>query len=315
VVFDVDNTLFDWVAAWAPAFDAMLATLERHTGAHRDRWCRAFGRAHGEDGWTFGLNALDRAIALVAADGTVAPATAGLARADAADQFLARWLAGLVPYPGVRETIAGLAGRGDVVAALTESDAELTAWRLARLGIGHGLHVVYGSRRPGAATDAERAALARTSAGVAVPDHRCLPEGVAKPDAEALRSVMRDLEIGPSRTICVGDNLGKDVRMAAAAGAEACWARYGAARDEAQARLLEQVAHWSGDAVSAERAVTVADLGAVRVIADPRELLDEPWRAADAGARGPVTSVSRRGAPREVSGGEGAPARREATMP
>lgn len=268
VVFDVDNTLFDWVGAWARAFDAMLAALGPFAPVTRETWCDAFRRAHRAQGWTGGLNGLDGALDAV----SVAPHAVDEARDAATRAFLREWVAGLVPYPGVRHAAQRLGREGDALAALTESDVEVTAWRVAALGLGDAVPVVYGCRRAGRALDLERAALATHSAGAPVPAFRYLPDGLAKPDPDALRYVIRELGAEPRRTVCVGDNLGKDAPMALAAGASACWAAYGARRLPAQAALLERVAHWSQAEVARERHADTQDLGAVRPLADLRDL-------------------------------------------
>ena len=52
IVTDVDNTLYDWMAMWWPAFGGMLARLAADSGVPRETLEREFHALHQRHGTT-----------------------------------------------------------------------------------------------------------------------------------------------------------------------------------------------------------------------------------------------------------------------
>lgn len=249
LIVDVDNTLFDWVHAWYQAFTAMTGYLQDRTGMPFEAWCDAFRDAHRAAGTTGGTHGLAPALAAVGLR------DAGWLQREATAVYLAAWQESLVPYQGVRETLAGLRAGGVRIVACTESDGRVTAARLAALGLSPFVGTVFGPVTMCPAANREIRALVRR-ADVPTLAVRVLPAGLRKPAADVLRLIVTECRARAASALSVGDHLARDVGMAADAGVPACWAAYGARRVDAEATLLDRVAHWTPEAVAPERALT-----------------------------------------------------------
>jgi phosphoglycolate phosphatase len=267
VVTDVDNTIYDWVAVWAGAFDALLHTLEAQTGRHRDDWIKAARDVHVRRSATECPSLLCE---LAAAP--LCPTTFDQRRVmeAAAAAYRNYWDHHLTPFAGMREALVQLAEQGHTVVAYTESDVSIAATRLARLGLAGVIRRVFGRTPLPAASVSSWGLAGGTRSGPIAVDF--IPREDNKPNPAGLRTIVAMCDASPHNTVYIGDNLWKDIVMAQRLGACAMWARYGTSRDRAHTALLQRVAHWTPDATAAERSATPETVTPDVVLDDPREL-------------------------------------------
>ena len=67
VITDIDNTLYDWMAMWVPAFDGMLTRLAADSGVPREQLEREFSvvhQRHGTTEYAFAIQELPSLVAL-----------------------------------------------------------------------------------------------------------------------------------------------------------------------------------------------------------------------------------------------------------
>jgi len=119
-----------------------------------------------------------------------------LMRALAFEGPMARWPQVML-IPGVREMLAGLAGRVvcGVASNAGDSDAELMGQALARVGIRRYFDYLWTSRELGA----------------------------TKPELEFFQGVLTELALPPQECLMVGDDYEKDILPARAVGMRTVW--------------------------------------------------------------------------------------------
>lgn len=267
VVTDVDNTVYDWVSLWAGAFEAMIATLVDQTHIDRDEWLDAAHIVHVRRGST---ECPSLVADMVASAAWPARVNAARVAPAAAASYRDYWDHHLAPYAGVREALMDLAAQGHTVVAYTEGDVSIAASRVARMGLAGVIRCAFGrAPLPQASVGAWSLVNTARSCPLAVD---FIPREDNKPNPAGLRSIIARCGASPAATVYVGDNLFKDVAMARAVGAGACWARYGTARRAADVALLARVAHWTASDTRAERGLTEHTLGPDIVLDDPRAL-------------------------------------------
>jgi HAD superfamily hydrolase (TIGR02253 family) len=193
IVFDLDNTLVDFMAmkqrAIESAIDAMLdAGLELERGDIRQR-IDAIYKEHGIeyqqvfDDLIFGIfNKLDNRIL---AAGVIA--------------YRRAREAALKPYPHVTATLMQLIRRGVKLAILTDAPSREAWLRLCHIGFHH----IF---------------------GVAVTFDET---GERKPSAKPFLKVLELLEVEPQNALMVGDWPERDIAGASAVGMQTAFARYG----------------------------------------------------------------------------------------
>lgn len=275
VVTDVDNTLYDWMGMWWPAFGGMLARLAADSGVPREtleREFHALHQRHGTTEYAFAIQELPSLRALHPGEDLVARYAAAI------DAYRTARRRTLQLYPGVAETLCTIRAAGCLVVGYTESRAYYVNYRIRALGLDGLLDYVYSPPdHPlpgGVSPEAIRrypAAHYRLSRTV----HRHLPEGAAKPAAAVLHAILREIGADPAQSVYVGDSLVKDVAMARAAGVSDVFARYGDVPDRDGYELLRRVTHWPAEMVAAAERVRAADLAPTHVLETRfAELLD-----------------------------------------
>src|SRR5512133_3831343 len=215
----------------------------------------------------------------------------------ARDAFVASREKYLKPYPGVRETLDALRGRGLKVVGLTDAPRNAAELRLKHLRLdGHfdALYTLPGYPLPENVDPEirrkEEAGHYRSRTPVIE-----LPPGAEKPSPEGLARILRDFRLSGAEVLYVGDNVKKDMPAAAACGAVGVWAEYGTYVSE---EYRERLAIISASSVTRRH---VADETAVRwplaisSFVQVLELVDAGARPARARpSAGPRRAVSRR---------------------
>ena len=253
-VFDVDNTLFDWVGSWHSAFRSQLNALVRLTGISEDVLKREFRIVHQRYGTTEYTYALEE---LPCLKQELFGGEFRLVCGQARHEYHRARTRSLRLYPGVMRTLSALQRRGCRLVAYTESTASHAADRFRKLGLDGVFDALYSSadgqplgcrsRR----YDSPRRALRRT-------EHRLVPKGATKPNAEVLRTILADIDANVATTVYVGDSRSKDIAMANSLGLASVLAAYGVPCDDQACALLREVSHWSDSDIRRELAVQAA---------------------------------------------------------
>lgn len=229
VVTDLDNTLYSWVDYIVPSLEAMVASLMATTGRPRIDIVQSLKAVYARresNEYPFAIQEsslfhpyrkdFDSFDALV-----VRPAQHAFAEARR------RYL---LPYPGVRETLEKLRADGLRIIALTDAPRNAVENRIRLLGLEglfDGLYALEGYALPANVNPEIRR---RDEAGhYRLKGTRVveLPRAAEKPDPRGLRRILADYELAPAEVLYVGDNVKKDMALAAAVGATGVWAEYG----------------------------------------------------------------------------------------
>lgn len=252
VFLDLDNTLYDWVAYFAPAIRGMCRSLSEMTGVPTSTLFVEFKSVfskHGTVEYSFALQELP---SLTALHPEASGADLVKRYRPAVDVFQHRRRAYLRPYPGVRNGIDMLHQAGYRVFGVTDSRQFQVENRLRQLRLDRlldGLCCVPDHAIPDADTVA---AIRRKSADHYKSELRVvlpLPPGLRKPSPGVLDFVVSALKVEYEACIYVGDSLAKDVAMAQRAGVYDCWAQYGARVSPLDFATLVRITDWPARAV------------------------------------------------------------------
>jgi phosphoglycolate phosphatase len=254
-VFDLDNTLFDWVEMWYAMFSAKLNEVCRISGLSPEQLKREFKTVHqyhGTSEYAFAIQELPSLLAKHPAEDICKiydPAMHAYYRARKQTLKL---------YPGVMDVLTTVRTKGCRLVAYTESMAFYTRQRLRDLDLDLVLDVLYSpadhelpnNMRPQDLRryPAERYELRKTKA------HHT-PKGELKPNPDVLQSIVRDCQAEPSQAIYVGDSEFKDIAMANMVGVTSVLAKYGKAQNRPEYNVLRQVTHWTDADVARERTI------------------------------------------------------------
>lgn len=160
----------------------------------------------------------------------------------------------MAPFPGVVEALTAIRERGCAIVICTESPCVYAESRVHKLGIAHLVDAIYARDTAPLFEQLEhvdRRQLRRRGSSPL----RCLglPWNLAKPDPMLLKRILRDFNCEPANAVYVGDSLFKDIQMARATGVTAVHAAYGTTGQHAASlELLQEVSHWSQDAIQTE---------------------------------------------------------------
>lgn len=259
LIVDMDNTLYDWVEFFVPAFYAMVGEASRLLNVGREQLLDELQRVHQNRGSSEHPFALLETHTVL----TTMPDLSERERHDrlqpAFDAFNEVRARHLRLYDGVRETLLAIRQCGCSVIAHTESTSANIAVRVKLLGLDDLLDEVFAPPFIGAAHPVGD--LSGRSSSMRIEK---LPEGVRKPDPAIPRDIAHRLNVPVAESLYVGDSLANDVAMAQAAGMQTAWARYGTQHSDGYWEQLVRVTHWSPSVVarssSAEHAPVTPDV-------------------------------------------------------
>lgn len=252
LVCDLDNTLYDWVSYFVPAFYAMAEEVVRITNCDRERLLDDFRdvhRRHHDSEHPFSL--LETR--------TIRELYDGLSRKEVASRldpafhaFNSSRKQNLQLYPGVRESLETLSKSGLTLVAHTESNLYAAVDRLTRLELTEFFQRVYCRERPNSEhPDPEKGKkwLDKFPLRKVVE----LSHHQRKPDPTVLLEICQTEKVLPIETAYIGDSMARDILMAANAGVFAIWAKYGAFQQKKEYEKLVRVSHWTKQDVARER--------------------------------------------------------------
>jgi phosphoglycolate phosphatase len=276
LITDLDNTLYDWFAAWYASFRPMLDALVSLSGFSEEYLIGEIKTIHeryGTSEYPFVIPEL--------------PCLRGVNVSETYAKAIDAYNAGrstLALYEGVRPTLERLQNAGVMLVGYTESRSYYTHRRLRDLRLDALLDYVYSPPdHEFNVANGELRTLLPVEA-LAHSTHRLLKEGEVKPNPAVLLDIIAEAGGRPEHTLYVGDDLVKDVSMANAAGVTAVWARYGSHKDE-RYELLRRVTHWTRDAVERQRTADAVHYAPDVTVDSFAELLDHFTFRAHADAR------------------------------
>jgi FMN phosphatase YigB (HAD superfamily) len=254
LVTDLDNTLWDWFAAWHAGFAPMLELLARRSGVAQEQLEREIREVHqrrNTSEYSYLLNELPSLRQLHGDDVDL------MAEYDDVMHVLYSGRKHNTKlYEGVLGTLHGIRAKGVPVVAYTESIAHWTARRVRDVGLDGVLNVLYSSPDhdwpTGIGPKDVRYYASDDAYGLSATEHREVPRGVTKPNSDILTTILEDYKVEPTQAVYVGDSLTKDILMGQAAGVNDAWAAYGVSDGRREYELLRRVSHWPNDVIQRE---------------------------------------------------------------
>lgn len=251
LVCDLDNTLYDWVGYFVPAFYAMVDESVNLLECDRERLLddlRTVHRRHRDAEHPFAL--LETT--------TVRKKFPNWSRAEIAKAldpafhaFNSARRQNLKLYPGVLSTLNTLSDAGVALIAHTESKLYAAVERMSRLGIDRYFRHIYCRERP-LTSHPDEAAEARWLERYPIDKAVELSHHQRKPDPRVLLEICGRENVKTDDTAYVGDSITRDVLLAKGAGTFAIWAKYGTSHQAGLYEQLVRVTHWSRQDVKRE---------------------------------------------------------------
>jgi phosphoglycolate phosphatase len=252
LVCDLDNTLYDWVGYFVPAFYAMVDEVVRLIGCDREKLLddfRIVHQRHGDSEQPFAL--LETQTIRQRFNGIEGEKVVRYLD-PAFHAFNAVRKKKLTLHPHVRETLDLLRASGVDLVAHTEGKLYGVVDRLERLNLFPYFKKIYCRERsfslhPSQSVHDKWLDRFPLTKIVELSHHQM------KPNASVLLEICRNEGFEPSRSCYVGDSVARDILMAKRANVFAVWAAYGARHDPAQYELLVRVTHWTSEDVEREK--------------------------------------------------------------
>lgn len=260
LVCDLDNTLYDWVAYFVPAFTAMVDEAIKILGCSKQALLsdlKSVHQKHHDTEHPFAL--LETRI--------VSEVLSGLSFKEKSDKLDSAFYAfnstrkkNLRLYSGVEETLRHLKRDNVRLVAHTEGKLASVLFRLDNLKIMDYFSAIYCRERSMSVIHTKSESdlwLAR------FPQCKIkeLPPEDRKPNARVLMDICRIEGFNTSEAAYVGDSMGKDIFMAKSAGVYSVWAKYGSQVETDFYKALVEVSHWTLEDIEKENAIKAAAEG------------------------------------------------------
>jgi FMN phosphatase YigB (HAD superfamily) len=252
LICDLDNTLYDWVAYFVPAFYAMLDKAVEVLGCDREKLLDDFREVHQR------YHDSEHPFALLET-ATINERFKGRERHEIAEMLDAAFHAFnamrkryLKLHPGVKETLECIRGRGIRVVAHTDSQLFGVVDRLTRLHLTDYFSNIYCRERPQLGHP-DPDIGERWLDNFPMQKVRELSKRQMKPDPKVLTEICNTEGVTCPEAAYIGDSIARDILMAKKAGVFGIWAKYGATLDSDEYAKLVRVTHWTKDDVEREK--------------------------------------------------------------
>ncbi|MBK9518930.1 MAG: HAD family hydrolase [Anaeromyxobacter sp.] len=228
VVTDLDNTLYPWVDYIVPSLEAMVDSLVSTTALPRVRIVQSLKAVYSKyqsNEYPFAIQESE----LFAPYEADFDSFSALVLDPARRAFKAARERYLRPYGGVRETLDAIRARGLKLVALTDAPRNAAELRLKWLRLDGHFDALYTLPAYALPANVDPEIRRRQAAGHYTSRTRVveLPLELEKPNPGGLRRILEDLGLDGDEVLYVGDNVKKDMPVAAACGAVGVWAEYG----------------------------------------------------------------------------------------
>lgn len=249
LIADIDNTLFDWPAFFAPSFRAMVHALARTLDVSYDQLVAEFRDVYRDkDSLEFSFSIQE----LKSVRDKSAEAQVELIRTGrGAFRKVSRLR--LQPYPGVISTLQWLEQQDFKIVCVTNSPAYLAQKRLYDLGIDKFVEhlVAWEGVAVELATQAAYNPPSKLRSRSRIKTVKTFSKRDAKPSSLPFEIALESCGIPPSNVWAIGDSVSKDLAPASAIGIKTIWARYGAHFDplSKDAATLLSITNWSDEEI------------------------------------------------------------------
>lgn len=232
LITDLDDTLYDWLGFFIPAFYAMLDEIIEITGINREILLKEFKIVHQQYGSVeYPFSALELPSILKKYNGKTTVEIKEIL-GEAFHQFNSVRKHNLCLYDGVSETLKLLYEKGITIIGYTESAQENGFYRLKKLGISQYFKHVY-------ATESQYK-------NEFVSDDKIMTVRTKKPDKDVLLGICNRENCHPNEVIYIGDSLTKDIYMAGTAGITSVWINHPKEKNNYY-DLLVDITSWTED--------------------------------------------------------------------
>lgn len=275
IVFDIDNTLYDFAAYFSPFFRSAVHIVAKELGLSEDVVIDDF-RAIFSDVGSLEYQFLVQRSSLIR---DIEPSKIDrilMLLSVAARRVRARRLC---LYPGVKDTLDQLRNSGVVCAAITNAPFYQVDQRFSHLGLHRYFdalicaeNVEMPEGNSSQKYEARREKIAKKYRKFVE-----LPKDRQKPSDYGYR-LIRELYDQTEEFYAVGDSLLKDLAPAAQVGFKTIWARYGTKISQADLDTLILVTPWSGAEIHAARSDTFESNWVIDEFSDLRSILGIPYQ-------------------------------------
>ena len=242
LIVDLDNTLYNWIGFFVPAFYQMIDVAVEILNVDRETLLTDIQFVHQKYGNS------EHPFALLETE-IVKNRFPGKSRAELAKlldpafhAFNKKRKELLRLFPGVLETLQFIHESGCKIVAYTEADVRNSMFRIEALGIRQYISRLYAPMSKG---------LGHPHGGKSYADESRngflwrLQKEYRKPNPKILEDIFVEFSLYPDKGLYVGDSILKDISMAKRAGTHAAWARYGTRYDEKLWEKLVRITHWT----------------------------------------------------------------------
>jgi FMN phosphatase YigB (HAD superfamily) len=249
-IFDLDNTIYDWYAAFLPAFYEMVDVASTQLGCSVEDLLSDLKRIHIKH------HDVEHPYSLVETT-VVKNLLEEKGRAAAWELIDPAFHAfnkvrkeHLKLFPDTLPTLTALRSQGVQLVAYTDSTYFAARGRIERLGLSDVFSKVYCRERGQSILPVQEFAAKKPSALDNITE---IPSHQSKPNPVVLADIVSRQNCDMHEAAYVGDSLSKDILMAKHAGCFAVWAKYGAHTDAAMYERLIRISHWTEDDIQRER--------------------------------------------------------------
>ncbi|PWE75950.1 hypothetical protein XF30_03440 [Bradyrhizobium sp. SUTN9-2] len=250
IIFDLDNTVYDWYAAFLPAFYEMVRVATGIIGCDQEQLLGELQQVHirhhdVEHPFSLYETAIVQNLAASMGEDVVWQLLD-----PAFHAFNKLRKENLKLFPEAKETLTTLRSRGVDLVAYTDSTYFAACGRIERLGLSDFFKQVYCRERG----ESQRPHRWPILDGVPVTDKVTeIPSHESKPNPRVLQDIVAKQSLPMSSVAYVGDSLAKDVLMAKRASCFAVWAKYGAHTDRQMYNSLIRISHWTAADIQREK--------------------------------------------------------------
>lgn len=268
LITDIDNTLYNFVDFYGPAFRAMLHALSGKTKLPEDILLNSFRSVYMKYQsleYPYAIQELSVLQQLNIPREKLLTEIIHAAKVAFSRSRLLR----LKPYPGVKDTLNWLKRQGYYLIAYTDGPYGHSSRRLKQLGIRQyfdaivawgptlddleiPLHLIEDDIKRWF-VDKDEDQIANTCLR-----YRYADKSERKPNSALLRSIISDFNLDIDRSWLVGDSKQKDLLPAKQVGIGDIWARYGREYDMRNWETLLKITPWEKSTISAEQSPEMA---------------------------------------------------------
>lgn len=233
LVLDLDNTLYCWMDAYAPALDDQISYIAKKTGLTKKSIRESFRKVffmHNSVEVVNAANELDIWDKIYLSYSEIE-----IIKEQSTKIFFETFSSKLNLFPNVLQTLMWAKEKNFLIFAFSDGRAFWIGFRLEQLGISSFFEKIYVME-----DEPNTSKCCEQSSKMVL-----LPESRLKPNTYILDSIMKEYNIEKDDLYVVGDSKNKDIKVAKLAGVKSIWAQYGGSYSAKSKRLLSSITPWT----------------------------------------------------------------------